>query len=187
MESHVKVFGHAVHPILIPLPLGLLSGSVAFDLLHRVSGDRAWGTAATSTLGAGLVGGLVAAPFGLVDWLALPDGTRAKRVGLLHGIGNAGMLSLFGASWWLRREEPETLQSGPFALSLAGLTMAALAGWLGGELVERMGVGVDLGANLNAPSSLSDQPARTIPPERLAKMSGEQPVGREEPAADAGR
>jgi hypothetical protein len=39
-------------------------------------------------------------------------------------------------------------------VSLAGVT-----GWLGGELVERLGVGVDAGANLDAPSSLSGKPA----------------------------
>ena len=37
--------------------------------------------------------------------------------------------------------------------------LAALTGWLGGELVDRLGVGVDLGACLDAPSSLSGRPA----------------------------
>jgi hypothetical protein len=33
--------------------------------------------------------------------------------------------------------------------------LALVTAWLGGELVERLGVGVDEGANLDAPSSLS--------------------------------
>jgi len=37
--------------------------------------------------------------------------------------------------------------------------IALFGGWLGGELVDRLGVGVDRGANLNAPSSLSGRPA----------------------------
>ena len=37
---------------------------------------------------AGIIGGLAAAPFGLIDWLAIPKRTRAKRIGLLHGLGN---------------------------------------------------------------------------------------------------
>jgi hypothetical protein len=37
--------------------------------------------------------------------------------------------------------------------------LAAVTGWLGGELVDRLSVGVDDGAHLNAPSSLSNRPA----------------------------
>ena len=39
-------------------------------------------------------------------------------------------------------------------LSFGGVALATVTGWLGGELVSRLGVGVDDGANLNAPSSL---------------------------------
>ena len=159
MESRAKLLGHPVHQMLIPLPLGLLSGSVAFDVVHRVTGDDTWGTVTTATIAAGIVGGLLAAPFGVVDWAAIPDGTRAKRIGSLHGLGNVAVLGLFGASWWLRHEKPQAMGTLPFGLSLAGMALAAGTGWLGGELVDRLGVGVDPGANLNAPSSLSDQPA----------------------------
>jgi hypothetical protein len=43
--------------------------------------------------------------------------------------------------------------------ALAGAGLAAVTGWLGGELVDRLGVGVDDGAHLDAPSSLSELPA----------------------------
>jgi uncharacterized membrane protein len=39
--------------------------------------------------------------------------------------------------------------------SFFGLGLALVTGWLGGELVDRLGVGVDEGANLDAPSSLT--------------------------------
>ncbi len=160
MESRAKFLGHPIHPMLIPLPLGLLSGSVAFDLAHRFTGDDVWGTVATATIGAGIIGGILAAPFGVIDWAAIPDGTRAMRIGSLHGLGNVAVLGLFGASWWLRHEQPQTMETLPFVLSLAGVGLAAGTGWLGGELVDRLGVGVDPGANLDAPSALSDQPAQ---------------------------
>jgi uncharacterized membrane protein len=99
MESRAKFLGHPIHPMLIPLPLGLLSGSVAFDLAHRVTGEDVWGTVATATIGAGIIGGILAAPLGVIDWAAIPDGTRAKRIGSLHGLGNVAVLGLFGASW----------------------------------------------------------------------------------------
>jgi hypothetical protein len=72
------------------------------------------------------------------------------------------VLGLFGASWWLRHERPQAMETLPFALSLAGVALAAGTGWLGGELVDRLGVGVDPGANLDAPSSLSDEPAEPV-------------------------
>ncbi|MFY9574835.1 MAG: hypothetical protein WAV20_25820, partial [Blastocatellia bacterium] len=50
-------------------------------------------------------------------------------------------------------------------LSFAGLLFAMLGGWLGGELVERLGVGVHDIANLDAPNSLGD----SMPPKRLSK------------------
>ena len=91
MESRAKLLGHPIHPMLIPLPLGLLSGSVAFDVVHRVTGDDTWGTVAAATIGAGIIGGLFAAPFGVANWAAIPDGTRAKRIGSLHGLGNVAV------------------------------------------------------------------------------------------------
>jgi len=39
-------------------------------------------------------------------------------------------------------------------LSFAGFVLAGITGWLGGELVDRLGVGVDEGANVNALNSL---------------------------------
>lgn len=163
MESQAKVFGHPIHQTLIPLPLGLLTGSVAFDVIHRATGDEAWGEAATATMGAGLACGLVAAPFGLIDWLAIPGDTRAKRIGAIHGLGNLTALGLYGASWVMRREQPGRTDTAPFALALAGLAVSGMAGWLGGELVDRLGVGVDPGAHLNAPSSLSSMPIMAPP------------------------
>jgi len=44
-------------------------------------------------------------------------------------------------------------------LSLLGVLLALVTGWLGGELVERLGVGVDSGAHVDSPSSLSQRPA----------------------------
>ena len=39
--------------------------------------------------------------------------------------------------------------------SFAAVVLAVATAWMGGELVERLGVSVDEGAGLDAPSSLS--------------------------------
>lgn len=160
MKGHAKAFGHPIHPILIVFPLGLLSMALIFDILYYIFGNSTLATVAYYNIIAGILGGLVAALFGLIDWLAIPSDTRAKQVGLWHGVGNGVVLLLFAVSWWLRLGAPDY---GPslwaFLSALIAVGVAALTGWLGGELVYRLGVAVDEGANLDAPNSLSDKPA----------------------------
>lgn len=159
MESHSKVFGHPAHTILITFPLGLLSTAVIFDTLHLVTKNPKQGEQGLALTGAGILGGFAAAPFGTWDWLFIPKGTRARSVGRVHGLGNVLVLALFGANWLLRRGQPTKPGGLPYALSLLGFGLAGMTGWLGGELVDRLGVGVDDGANLDAPNSLTGLPA----------------------------
>lgn len=155
MESKAKLFGHAIHPIMIVYPLGLLSTAVIFDVIYLATGNPTWTTVSFWMIAAGIVGGLLAAVFGLIDYLNIPSGTRASRIGLLHGLTNVFVMILFIASWLLRRYSPEVPSMAAFALSFIGVAAALLGGWLGGELVERLGVGVTPSANLNAPNSLT--------------------------------
>jgi uncharacterized membrane protein len=130
-----------------------------FDLMAWVSGNPVWSVLAAYAIGTGIVGGLVAAVFGLIDWLAIPRGTRAKAVGAWHGLGNVVVLTLFAVSWGLRVTAPDGPAVWPSVFAIAGLGLALVTGWLGGELVVRLGVGVEPGAHLDAPSSLSQEPA----------------------------
>jgi uncharacterized membrane protein len=159
MESRAKLLGHPVHPMLIVFPLGLLATAVAFDIVALAQSDSSWFHLSFWMIAAGIVGGLLAAVFGLIDWVAIPNGTRAKRIGLFHGATNVVVVLLFIASWWMRRSYGEVPSTPALVLSFFALVLALVGGWLGGELVDRLGVGVDSGAHLNAPSSLTDRPA----------------------------
>ena len=155
MESRAKFLGHAIHPILIVFPLGLLATGVVFDVIYLIWDNPNMASVAYWMIASGIVGGLVAAPFGWIDWFAIPSGTRAKTIGLMHGLANMTAVLLFIGSWWLRSDvptRPETLAS---VLSFLGAGLAMFGGWLGGELVERLGIGVHDGAHMDAPSSLS--------------------------------
>ena len=163
MESRVKVAGHSLHQMLIVFPLGLLSTAVAFDIIYLITDRTLWTQAAFFMIGAGVLVGLGAAAPGWLDWAAIPGGTRAKRIGLIHGVGNVVVLGLFLLSWVLRRAAPETPPTEAIVAALAGAGLAVVAAWLGGELVARLGVGVDDGAHLDAPSSLSARPAHGKP------------------------
>ena len=159
MDSRAKVAGHSLHQMLIVFPLGLLATAAVFDVIHLATGSPRWAEVSYWMIVAGLVGGVVAAPPGVIDWAAIPRGTRAKAVGALHGLGNLVVLGLFGASWYLRRETPTAPDAAALALSFGGVALSVVTAWLGGELVARLGVGVDDGAHLNSPNSLSSRPA----------------------------
>jgi uncharacterized membrane protein len=159
MESRAKLFGHPAHQMLVVFPLGLLATAVIFDVLRLPTGNSTLAVVAYHLMAAGLLGGLVAAPFGWIDWFAIPGGTRAKRVGFAHGMTNSAVMIVFFLAWFLRREDPTAPSGLSTGLALAGVALALLGGWLGGELVTRLGVGVARGAHLNAPNSLSGRPA----------------------------
>jgi uncharacterized membrane protein len=165
MESRAKLAGHGIHPMLITLPLGLLGTAVIFDIIRAFTDSAELAVASFYMLAAGILGGLLAAVFGLWDWLAIPTGTRAKRIGLWHGVGNVVVVALFAVSWLLRRGQDDYVPTSlALWLEIIAVLLALVTAWAGGELVERLGVGVDEGANLDAPSSLSGPATTGRPP-----------------------
>lgn len=155
METRARLLGHPVHPMLIVFPLGLLGTAAIFDVIYAIWRVEELAVFAFWATAAGIVGGLLAAPFGLWDWLAIPKRTRAKEIGLVHGVGNVVVLALFAWSWVLRLDAaaylPDLL---PMVLALAGLAVALFTAWQGGELVYRLRVAVDDDAHLDASTSL---------------------------------
>jgi uncharacterized membrane protein len=160
MTSRAKVLGHPIHPMLITFPIGLLTTAVVFDIIYLSTDRPGFAAASAYAIAAGIIGGLVAAPFGWIDWFEIPANTRAKRIGLVHGLGNIVVVVLFAVSWLLRAGADGWVP-GVWALvcSFVGVALAAVAGWLGGELVDRLAIGIDEGAHPDAPNSLSHKVA----------------------------
>jgi uncharacterized membrane protein len=159
-----KFLGHHIHPMLIVFPLGLLGMAVVFDIIYLVRADAGFAAIAYWNIAGGVIGGLLAAVFGFWDWLGIAAGTRAKAIGLWHGLTNVVVVVLFSWSWTIRRADPMYIPDGlALTLSFLALGLALVAGWLGGELVERLGIGVDPGAGPNAPSSLRVKRADVTP------------------------
>jgi uncharacterized membrane protein len=78
----------------------------------------------------------------------------------MHGAANVVTVALFATAWWLRAEPSQALPTATiFGIEVVALGLGAVGGWLGGELVDRLAVGVDDGAHLDAPSSLTKQSA----------------------------
>jgi uncharacterized membrane protein len=146
--------------MLIVFPLGLLAMAVIFDLLAMGLGNGYWSEIAYWMIAAGVITGLLAAPFGFIDWLAIPAATRAKRIGAVHGIGNVAVVLMFALSWLMRGDAPRAPDALALTLSFAAGGLALFTGWLGGELVDRLAIGVDEGAHVDAPSSLTTRRVR---------------------------
>jgi len=157
MESKAKIFGHAIHPILIVFPLGLLATAVIFDIVYLITGNHTWPVISLWMIVAGIIGGLLAAIFGFIDFLYIPAGTRARRIATHHARVMVATLVLFALSLGWRWSTPDTPATLALLFSFAGVVVALVGGWFGGELVERLGVGVSPNANLDAPSSLAKE------------------------------
>ncbi|SCL17050.1 DUF2231 domain-containing protein [Micromonospora inyonensis] len=167
MESRLKVLGHPVHPMLVMFPFGLLVTAVFFDVVDTLGGSAVFGEIAYWNITVGLVMGLLAAIAGTFDLLAIPAGTRAKRVALTHAAANLAVILLFAAVWAVRFNAESRAAGGALiAIEVVALAILGVSGWLGGELVDRLGVGVDPEAGLDASSSLRP-PATTT---RIGEM-----------------
>jgi uncharacterized membrane protein len=145
MASKASIMGHPVHPMLIPFPLALWVFSFIADLLYLIRGDVTWVVLAKYTLAGGIIGGLLAAVPGIIDWLALKSG-EVKTIANWHARLNVIALLIFAASLYLRTRYGAPMVGEsltvPILLSGLGVILISISGWLGGSLSYEHGVGV---------------------------------------------
>ena len=140
-HSRAAVAGHPLHPAVVPFPIGLLTAAAASDIGYLASRQGFFARMSRWLIGGGIVGGLLAAPLGLVDFASI----RAARnpVGIAHAVGNATILGLSMASLALRRGSARRVPPTAIALTLLAAALLAVTGWLGGELSYRHRIGVE--------------------------------------------
>jgi uncharacterized membrane protein len=135
-----RIGTHPIHPMLVVLPLGLWITALVFDIIYAFTGHATLRTVAFWNVGAGVVGALLAAIPGFVDWLSLTG--RAARIGTYHMLLNLGAVAIFAVNWFLRTRVSADSQW-PLVLSVVGVIGILVSGWLGGELVYAHRVGVE--------------------------------------------
>ncbi len=140
MKRMARVWNHPIHPMFVPFPIGLWIFSLVADIIYRVNGDALWAGIAYYSMAGGIVGALLAALPGFMDFLAIPP-SRVKRLALRHMLINVGALILFCINLTLRTGAPASTV--PFVLSIIGALSITVSGWYGGEMVFVHGVGVD--------------------------------------------
>lgn len=147
MASKASIMGHPVHPMLLPFPLALWVFSFIADVLYLLGvGDQySWLVVAKYTLAGGIIGGVLAAVPGIIDWLAIKS-PEIKKIANWHARLNVIALVIFALSLYLRTKYGRSLAGGsmniPILLSAIGVLLISVSGWLGGSLAYEHGVGV---------------------------------------------
>lgn len=143
MKSKASIGGHPLHPMLILVPAGGVLFTVLFDLIHLASGDDTWWYATRPILSVALVGGVIAALPGLVDFVSVVPKGRPTGIALAHMGLNIGLLVAIGLNSWLRWHAFEPILGTPgIWLSLLAAVILGVSGWLGWTLVQKHHIGV---------------------------------------------
>lgn len=135
-------YGHPFHPILVTVPIGAWTAALIFGVVSRFSDDPAvFATGGKWLVAIGIIGALIAAVFGLLDFLQIPGGTPARRVGITHMTLNLTVVVLFAITWLVW---PQDGQVGalPLGISVVALLLLGASGWLGGQMSYRYGIRV---------------------------------------------
>lgn len=138
-------YGHPIHPILVTVPIGAWVASLVFDLVSRWNDEDSstFATGADWLVAIGIIGAVLAAIWGLLDYLAIPRRTPAFRTATSHLILNDLVIVGFIVSWLIRRSnDAERTPVGLIILSIVALAVLSVSGWLGGKLAYRYGVRV---------------------------------------------
>ena len=139
----MRLFGHPVHPMLVHLPIALWTLGTACDGLTLAGVTEAW-RPGWLCMGLGLAAALPAMAAGLLDFGGVPE--RAVATATRH-------MTLMGLAWSaylgavMLRSDGLAVQAQPnpvaMAVGLAGFLLLVAGATQGGQLVYRLGVGVD--------------------------------------------
>lgn len=139
-------YGHPFHPILVTVPIGAWVGSLVFDIAsHLVNDPEFLSRGAMWLIAVGVIGALAAATVGFLDLFAIPTGTRAFRVGLIHMTLNLLVTAAYAGGFLWRQAgggPSGSVSAGPLALNAVSLAVLGVSGYLGGKLAYRYGVRV---------------------------------------------
>lgn len=140
MSTPASIAKHPIHPMLVGVPIGLWVFSMAADLIFLFGwGSSVWKTVALYTIAGGIVGALIAAVPGFMDFTSISD-RDVRKIAVAHMAANLTVVALFALSFWLRLNN--LLGGLPVAVSAIATMLLGVGGWLGGEMVFIHGMGV---------------------------------------------
>ena len=141
MQGKATIGGHPIHPMLIPLPIGFFVGALVCDIILWFTHNPFWPQVSVVLIGFGIVGALLAALFGFIDYGTAPMSDAAKSTATRHMVLNLLTVVIFAVAFWLRLGD-NTSTAG-IVLTVVGVIVLGVSGYLGGHLSYHYGVGVD--------------------------------------------
>ena len=141
-RSTAKLFGHPLHPMLVPFPITCFVGALLTDLAYLGSANVMWSNFSIWLITAGLVMGGLAALTGIIDY-AGDKRVRAARPATPHMIINLSVfvIEIVNAFVHSRDGWTSVVPTG-LTLSVVSVLLLLVSAWLGGSLVYKHGVGV---------------------------------------------
>jgi nitrite reductase/ring-hydroxylating ferredoxin subunit/uncharacterized membrane protein len=144
MKSRANIKGHPLHPILVSFPVAFFTGTLVFDMLGMIYAKHAFTETALYLEIAGICSALAAAVPGLIDFIfTVPPKSTGKKRAAKHGLTNVTMLLLFAAALFCRLNATAS-SSIIIGLEFVGWVLLGFAGWMGGTLVSRNQIGIDI-------------------------------------------
>jgi len=182
IPSKAALFGHPIHPMLIPFPIAFLIGAFVADLVWWGGGDPFWPLAARWLIVAGLATGVIAGLAGLTDFIGRSE-VRSHTAASIHFAGNALVLVLAAVNLALRWSDPVAAVL-PWGLVVSAVVtvLLGITGWLGGDLAYRHGIGQIVGPSVHdyrpetaagSTSPGANRSAGPPQPDRLRRMADE--------------
>ncbi len=141
MSSPASIKNHPIHPMLVALPIGLWVFALVCDIVAATGAAGPWRTVAFYAIAGGIVGAVLAAAPGLIDYFSIKEASM-KRIATFHFMLNVCALLVFAINLWSRLRLPTTSVI-PLILSIVGVTGIGMGGWLGGEMVYVKGMAVE--------------------------------------------
>jgi uncharacterized membrane protein len=145
MASKASIGGHPVHPMLVAFPIGLWTTSFVVDVIFYFCRNTSLMLISKGLLAAGIIGGLAAAVPGIIDWLAIKS-PKVKSIADWHARLNIIAIIVFAISLYFRTRMGAHWVNYhlriPVLVSLLGVVLIGISGWLGGAMAFEHGVGV---------------------------------------------
>lgn len=142
MKSRANIKSHPLHPILVCFPIAFFTGTLILDILALIleRGDL-YGLARILSV-AGILGAVAAAIPGIIDYrYTVPPQSSASSRAAKHGIINSTVLIIFILTFIFRHTwSPVVI----LACETVAVVLMCIAGWMGGTLVHRNQIGVDI-------------------------------------------
>lgn len=141
-RSTARLFGHPLHPMVVPVPIACFVGTLLTDIAYALTADMQWANMSAWLLTAGLVASVFVVAAGLIDFLG-ERRIRALRGAWIHALGNLLAIGLSTLNIFVHSRDAYTsVVPLGLALSLMVVAILAVTGWQGWDMVYRHGVGV---------------------------------------------